>query len=68
MMCYYLNVHFQGQKVNHTRRTRHAHKSSIVADGFEHETSARKFNICVGFEVRNGGDCEGRCVLGCGVL
>jgi hypothetical protein len=30
-------------------------KFSLVADGFEPETSARKLNVCVVFEVHNGG-------------
>ena len=53
------------------RMARHAHEFSLVADGFEHETSARKFNVYVGFEVNNGGDGEGRCgwvVVSCGLL
>jgi len=55
-----------------SRRARHGHELfSLVADGFEHETSARNFNVYVGFEVKNGGDGGGRCgwvVVCCGLL
>jgi hypothetical protein len=54
--------------IKDTRKARHADEFSLVADGFEHETSTRKFNVFVGFEVDNGRDGEGRCGLGCGVF